>query len=94
VWDPLGVAEGKGVDLAHGAVVVGGLRPDHQGVAGMVGRHGHGGEGGSAGCARPGIYFGAEFGDGPAAWVGYTSAASSVLRNLGRRLCRNRRSAM
>lgn len=26
-------------------------------------------------------------------WVGYTSAASSVLRSLGRRLCRNRRSA-
>ena len=49
VWDPLGVAEGKGVDLAHGAVVVGGLRPDHQGVAGVVGRHVHGGEGGSAG---------------------------------------------
>lgn len=28
-----------------------------------------------------------------AVWVGYTSAASSVLRSLGRRLCRNRRSA-
>jgi hypothetical protein len=28
-----------------------------------------------------------------AVWVGYMSAASSVLRSLGRRLCRNRRSA-
>src|SRR6266536_6448246 len=28
-----------------------------------------------------------------AAWVGYRSAASSVLRNVGRRWCRNRRSA-